>query len=289
MTRTTQQGNTLDAAYRGPSCRAADERVTPRELAEAVAAVERRHADPPRQDGRISLGEAVEQLGLDATPEELLAEVESRRRAEALFRFAQAQRRRRVRWGATVLAAGALWAGGVVGAAQVQRRATPPLSTVTYSAPSPVDPARIVVTERTAAGPVVKTLAEVPEGAPALVRPDVLSRVIDIDGTSRAAIDWHEGQSWTLVRRANRVYLRGYLQAPATDGAFLVGPVKLMSRPWPYSPPASSPAVEVPFGAFRVAGTGSAEFGALNTLTIADATEVRRPAASDVDKRAGAE
>ena len=63
-----------------PTLNAAQERVTPDELAKAVAAMEaRRDAETRHQTNTIPLGEAVRQLGLDATPEELLSEVRHQR------------------------------------------------------------------------------------------------------------------------------------------------------------------------------------------------------------------
>ncbi len=59
---------------------AAHVRVTPQELAQATAIVEaRRDAEAKRLADTIALGEAVQQLGLAATPEELFAEVQALR------------------------------------------------------------------------------------------------------------------------------------------------------------------------------------------------------------------
>lgn len=59
---------------------AAQVRVTPQELAEATAIIEaRREAAAKHLADTIALGEAVQQLGLAATPEELFAEVQALR------------------------------------------------------------------------------------------------------------------------------------------------------------------------------------------------------------------
>ncbi len=60
-----------------PSPSAAQVRVTPEELAAAVTALQIRKEGQP---GTIAIGDAVEELGLDVTPEEVLAEVQARRR-----------------------------------------------------------------------------------------------------------------------------------------------------------------------------------------------------------------
>ena len=59
-----------------PSPSAAQVRVTPEELAAAVTALQIRKEGQP---GTIAIGDAVDELGLDVTPEEVLAEVQARR------------------------------------------------------------------------------------------------------------------------------------------------------------------------------------------------------------------
>ena len=58
---------------------AAQVRVTPEELAAAITALQIRKDGQP---GTIAIGDAVEELGLDVTPEEVLAEVEARRQVK---------------------------------------------------------------------------------------------------------------------------------------------------------------------------------------------------------------
>lgn len=59
---------------------AAKVRVTPEELAAAISRLEaRKDADERQVDGTIPIGEAVQQLGLEATPEEILDEVRAAR------------------------------------------------------------------------------------------------------------------------------------------------------------------------------------------------------------------
>ncbi len=57
-----------------PATNAASVRVTPEELAAAVARLEARRAGA---DGTISIGDAITELSLDATPEEVFAEVQA--------------------------------------------------------------------------------------------------------------------------------------------------------------------------------------------------------------------
>ena len=63
-----------------PSPPAAEVRVTPEELAAAITRLEAKKDAHLRQaDGTVAIGDVVEQLGLNATPEEILAEVEAER------------------------------------------------------------------------------------------------------------------------------------------------------------------------------------------------------------------
>src|SRR5438874_10339749 len=64
------------------AARAADERVSNQELVEAVTAIEARRSDPAFAD-TITLGDAVRQLSLDVTPEQILAEINAKRAAVA--------------------------------------------------------------------------------------------------------------------------------------------------------------------------------------------------------------
>ncbi len=78
-------------------------RVTPEELSQALAAIEaRRQAEANRLAGTIPLEEAVTGLHLDSTPEEIWAEVQAQRQAKpapepASFAAADAARRAQLR------------------------------------------------------------------------------------------------------------------------------------------------------------------------------------------------
>lgn len=55
-------------------------RVTPEELMQAMAAIQaRREQEARERDATITIGEAVQELGLDASPEEILAVVQAQR------------------------------------------------------------------------------------------------------------------------------------------------------------------------------------------------------------------
>jgi hypothetical protein len=61
------------------------ERVTSEELNQALARIEARKAEEARRTaGTIPLGQAVEELGLDATPAEIFAEVQAQRQSTGI-------------------------------------------------------------------------------------------------------------------------------------------------------------------------------------------------------------
>lgn len=63
---------------------AAHARVTPEELAQAVARIEARQAEQAKREAAtIPIGQAVEELGLGIAPEDILAQVQEQREQEA--------------------------------------------------------------------------------------------------------------------------------------------------------------------------------------------------------------
>jgi hypothetical protein len=65
-----------------PSTKAAEARVSPEELADALARLEaRREREAAQRMGTIPLGETLRELEIDRSPEEVLAEVEALRTA----------------------------------------------------------------------------------------------------------------------------------------------------------------------------------------------------------------
>ena len=67
-------------------------RVTPQELSEALAAIEtRKQAEASRLAGTIPIEDAVSELHLDSTPEEIWAEVNAQRQKQAQEKQAQEQ------------------------------------------------------------------------------------------------------------------------------------------------------------------------------------------------------
>ena len=184
---------------------AAHVRVTPQELAAALARLEARQGG---LEGTIPLGDAVQELGLNATPEELLREIEAGR-AHA------PQSRPRMRHAKTFRAAGAASFGGLcllVGLFALRSQVSAPSATAgvatVVAGPATPQPAPLTIpTPLLVRQPDRKMalLSEVPDGQPVLC---------DIAATDAGATltAWSPGDGhWTLIKHGDRVYLRGWI------------------------------------------------------------------------------
>jgi hypothetical protein len=172
--------------------------VSPEELALALAALELRR-DGQVSDSSISLGDAIQQLGLDVSAADLLREVEAYRAAEARQRRAAAARRE-IRIASTVIvvtllvlvAVTALCIRGV----KAERINTPPVS-----APPAV-----------ASVPSYVPLASLQEGAYARCDFDTLRGLARGEDSSRVYVDTRDGgpstMLWELTKRKGELFVR---------------------------------------------------------------------------------
>jgi hypothetical protein len=256
-----------------PRWTAADERVTAQELSTAIRAVEqRRRESSERRTNTLTLGEAIEHLSLDATPEELLAEVEQQRRLAAVARRRGSLRPKRLPqrwlcWPAGVAVALVWFGANFVSVRQEHHRRTahPVLATSTpRSAPSDIP----VTVPGPDGRPAVVTLAEVPEGQAALVSSAALPRLMRVEPAVHEVL--RSDLYWTLVRYGGRVYVRGYLDTTAARRAALIGPFSLRNE----SPQVDgngrplSPSVTLPLDAFQVRGGMLPTFQEYQELTF---------------------
>ncbi len=179
---------------------AASVRVTPEELAAALARLEARQGE---REGTIPLGDAVQELGLNATPEELLREIEAGRARQR----ADHPRTRLARAGqaaAAALIGGLLLLGGLFAF-----RGEAPAPPAAIVAPAPATPqAAISIPDtllvRRPDGKMA-LLSEVTDGQPVLC---------DLAATNTGATlaNWSSGDGhWTLIKHGGRVYLRGWI------------------------------------------------------------------------------
>ena len=191
---------------------ASEVRVTAEEFARAVARHQARREEAARHlEGTLSLGDAVQELNIDITPEELLAEVQAARAEQQAVRTPQS--RRRPRWGLAAASAGllALFSAGL----HQMRIQSPGDSVATLSpavghittpgAPSVVPmtaPGTILVQD---ARGVLCTLQEIPNDAP------VRCGLTQTDGRA-AFVDFPSPDSaWTLIKHDGHLYVRGWI------------------------------------------------------------------------------
>lgn len=178
-------------------------RVTPEELSRALAAIEaRRQAEAGRLAGTIPIDQAVSELHLDSTSDEIWAEVQAQRAKAAAAQREQVQRaqaaqqqfiiprtrgpRRWVRFIAPLVFFGILFHN----------------SALPHFGNHPTH----------AAAPVLRPLAQVPDGKEVYADDAALVQVSE--GKSPAQITVSEnatGNRWTMVKIGAHVYLRGYI------------------------------------------------------------------------------
>lgn len=185
---------------------AATVRVTPEELAAALSRIEaRKDAGQRHTDGTIPIGEAVQQLGIDTTPEEILAEVRTARASKPKRRLGLRDR----------LGIAALVVLSLLGGEAVYSFYGPPWAwisrpsdqtqAVTFTLPPPqavpkrisLDPNLLV---NTASSKLVM-LSEVGDNQPVHCRYS--------DGRFQQYSPEDNQQSWELIKHDGKVYVRG--------------------------------------------------------------------------------
>ncbi len=197
-----------DTSYTPPKS-AAQVRVTPEELAAAVTALQIRKEGQP---GTIAIGDAVEELGLDVTPEEVLAEVQARRQTIP-------RKRRSKLWDRLVVALGVsgilLWCSFFVvdyssGSPSYNEQTVP---TASYSSTFSVTPPPVHLTcspslvVADASGKLVM-LSEVGDNQPVTCA---------LNGNSLEQATGMEPNRWTLIKHDGKVYLRGWMARTSTS------------------------------------------------------------------------
>lgn len=167
-----------------PTVSAAQVRVTPEELAAALSHLETSSAG---RDGKIAIGKAVEELSLDAAPEDILRAVEAGRQQSA-------RRRRNRRRGVTALIAGLAAIGGLGAAKVVLSPRTVPAAPVVTVVAAPVS-----------------TLAALKDEQSAYV--DTHGLMQAIHGAPAAQVQIYPdstGVRWGIIKHGGKVYVQGY-------------------------------------------------------------------------------
>ncbi len=208
----------------GPPVFASQARVTPAELSEALAAIEsRKQAEASRLAGTIPIEQAVSELHLDSSPEEIWAEVQTQRekmrteerrteeRRTEEVRAAEAARQQQFRQPQA-----ASWVAAP--SRQKRRRGFRiflPLvgiwtlfhfgilpNILTHPTPT----VRVVHTAQ------VTTLAQIPDGTEVYADSAALVQLSEGKPLATVSVDKTQGDNtWTVFKRSGHVYLRGYI------------------------------------------------------------------------------
>ncbi len=208
---------------------AAQVRVTPEELAAALARLEARRAGA---DGKIAIGDAVSELSLDATPEEVLAEVRAgQSQPQAVKPRSPVSLGQRLYFVAAILTVGitALWAGTTT-VTPADMAASTPNPVISYDAPlekphsqqSPVQTFQHISVDSTLLvsdmSDKMLLLSEIGNNQP------VHCGYNDITFTER--YPGNSGLPFTLIKHGGKLYVRGWIikMSPAVlvrDGALI--------------------------------------------------------------------
>ena len=210
---------------------AARVRVKPDELARAVAAVQaRKEAEARYLAETVAIGETVQDLGLDLTPEEVLAEIEAQRTETRPIPCRSARRscpsRSRVRrptarccppswWSSSAASSWPVWAAcsSYRSTSRAVQSATlsppPPL----YSSPFHYAPAAPGLS---AAGPLLSSRASRRAAIPCDPRAiGPLLMEYPRHAYTVASADHPAEGAWTLIKHGGRLYVRGWIARDA--------------------------------------------------------------------------
>ena len=192
-------------------------RVTPEELSRALAALEgRKQAEAQRLAGTIPIEEAVTQLHLDATPDEIWAEVQAQRNKPAADSktFAEADAARRAQSAQeypahtpaqanlSAQSGGRRWRG---------IRVIAPLLFVWFLFHNGIIP-HFGGHAPHAAAPILRPLAQIPDGKEVFADDSALVQLSEGKSPAQVTVSENvDGNRWTLVKIGGHVYLRAFV------------------------------------------------------------------------------
>ncbi len=206
---------------------AAQVRVTPEELTAAVAGLEARKQGNSRT---LAIGEAVEELSLENTPEDILREVKARRE------HLQNQSRRLVRkrrWAVSLSLSLVCLTG--FGIYSVTGNSYPYSSQLIPGAPPSTLEAGILVRSSPSPSSPITTLAEAPAektvyASVSALETAAMSRNAQI-GSEREIIQSTAKLNWPIVKHGPEIYVRGWTSARLTSQAARLADVEVFNTP----------------------------------------------------------
>jgi len=206
---------------------AAQVRVTPEELAAAVTALQIRKEGQP---GTIAIGDAVEELGLDVTPEEILQVVQGRRHTVHKQNGLIAGKRKWIiSLSFTLLCFTGLGAYSVVSNSYPDSSQLVPATT-----PYALEP-RILALDPAAPKQAISTLAEAPNGrtvycSVAAIETAAMSRNVQM-GPQQEINQPVSQLNWPVVKHDKQLYIRGWVRMPLSKEAARISVVELFNKP----------------------------------------------------------
>jgi hypothetical protein len=217
-----EQTDALPASAATGSEPAANVRVTAEEFARAVTRYQaRREQAAQRMEGTVAIGDAVHELGLEATPEEILAEVQAERATEAA-RLSPLSIRPVPRRARAFQAFGifCLVAGIPIGMFTTRQQSAGPsvMPAVQMQTPSPyvtISAApTMLVEDNTSGKPILRTLAEIPDNVPTKC-------ALELTASNAEFTAFHDGLSeystWVIIKHGGRIYVRGWISNMSTQ------------------------------------------------------------------------
>ncbi len=188
-------------------------RVTPEELSQALSAIEaRKQREASRLAGTIPISDAVTELNLDTTSEEIWAEVQAQRDNAAAVQSEQVQQEQAAKQARA--AKQAAYQQSITPRPRRRRGWTgflPPLLVIWVLAHNGLIPHFWGHSTHIAA-PILRPLAQVPDGKEVYSDDAALVQVSEGKPASQITVSENAtGNRWTLVKVGAHVYLRGYI------------------------------------------------------------------------------
>ena len=213
----------------GPSLPAEQVHVTPEELATAVAMLESRRQGT---SGTLTIGQAVEELSLEAVPGDILREVEAQREQ---IRKQQRTTSARRRWSFSLLFSLFCLMGfsiySVTGSGpSIQDRMTP--GTAPYNLES-----QILALDSKSGKPTLSTLAEAPSDqtlycSAGAIEVAAMSRNAQMGLEPQRGISQRTADiNWPIVKHGKDFYVRGWVLIPLSKEAARLTDVEVFNKP----------------------------------------------------------
>ncbi len=203
----------------------AQNRVTPEELSKAIAAIETRKQEEARLlEGTVLIGDAIQALELELTPEEVLEEVEAQRHIYKGDECLGAQHPpARRQWKTSLMVLWAVSATGLLLWAGISHLTPRPNH-------RPVHPSQSVI-QPSSSLDVTDTIAAIPNGRPFYCLPSEVEEIIQHESLSKIVVITTPALSryapWTLIKHHGNVYLRGWISQPSKHALLLTGTAEI--------------------------------------------------------------